>query len=72
MDKLTMNVTETAQALGISVTSCYNLVHRADFPAIRVGGRWVIPVENLKAWMTAQAEEKALCADIDQNVAQRA
>lgn len=72
MDKLTMSVAETAEALGISVTSCYNLVHRVDFPAIRVGGRWIIPVDSLKKWLTAQAEEKALCADIDQNVAQRA
>ena len=63
MDKLTMSVPETAEALGISVNSCYNLVRRADFPSIRVGGRWIVPVESLKRWLNQQAEEKAPCAN---------
>lgn len=71
MDKLAVNVMEMARQLGISKNSAYALVNQADFPAIRVGGRWIIPVDSLKQWLADSAKEKALCANTNQNVAQR-
>ncbi|MCD7753164.1 MAG: helix-turn-helix domain-containing protein [Clostridiales bacterium] len=62
MDKPTLNVSELAQALDISETNAYRLVKRADFPAFRLGARWVIPKAALLEWLDQQAREKApLC-----------
>ena len=72
MEKLALNVEETARALGISLTHCYALVRRPDFPAMKAGGRWIIPVDGLKSWMADKVKEKALCASTDQSDAQRA
>lgn len=67
-----MNVPEMASALGISLAKAYELVRTESFPAIKCGGRWIIPVDSLKQWLSDSAKEKAPCATIDQNVAQRA
>lgn len=58
MDRLTYTVAETAAALGISRGAAYDLCHRADFPSIRVGGRWIIPKRELFDWLTKQAEDQ--------------
>ena len=70
--KLALSVEETAEAIGVSLTGCYGLVRRADFPSIRLGGRWIIPVDALRNWMNDRVKEKALCASTDQSDAQRA
>jgi excisionase family DNA binding protein len=58
MEKLALNVKETAEVLGISLTKCYALVRRRDFPSIQVGSRWLVPADALKAWLMEQAQEK--------------
>ena len=55
MAELTYNVTEAAQALGISRRSMYDLMHREDFPTLKVGGRRLISRELLAAWVREQA-----------------
>lgn len=57
MDKLTINVRELATTLGISKNSAYALVNQAGFPSIRVGGRWIIPVDGLRRWLDAQSNQ---------------
>lgn len=54
--KLTMSVAEAAQELGICSRIVYDLVHRADFPAIRIGRRVRISREGLAEWVRKQAE----------------
>ena len=54
MDKLTYSVAETAQVLGVSKPTVYNLIHREDFPAFRIGGRMLISVDGLRDWVLAQ------------------
>lgn len=56
MDKLTYNATETAQVLGVSRPTVYQLMKRADFPAFKVGNRTLVSAEGLRAWVRAQAE----------------
>lgn len=55
VDKVTLSVTETADALGVSRPTVYTLLHRQDFPAFRVGGRTLVSAEGLREWVAAQA-----------------
>jgi excisionase family DNA binding protein len=42
-ERLTVNVPEAAKLLGISERSAYEAVRRGEVPAVRVGGRWLVP-----------------------------
>lgn len=55
IEKLAYSVQEAAAALGVNVNAVYNLSHRRDFPAVRIGNRILIPKENLARWLDAQA-----------------
>lgn len=55
VDEVTLSVTETAAALGVSRPTVYTLLHRQDFPAFRVGGRTLVSAEGLREWVAAQA-----------------
>lgn len=54
-EKLTLSVTEAAEALGISRRSMYELLHREGFPTLKVGGRRLISKELLAEWVRQQA-----------------
>ena len=56
MDKITLSVTATAAALGVSRPTVYQLIKRSDFPVLRVGGRTLISADGLRSWVEAQAE----------------
>ena len=47
MEKIAYNVQEAAAALGLCADAVYDLAHRPDFPAVRVGNRILIPCESL-------------------------
>lgn len=53
-EKLVLSVEETARALGISIPSVYNLIHRADFPSFKCGKRTLISKPGLEAWIAEQ------------------
>lgn len=55
MEKLTYSVKEAADVLGVSPSVMYTLIHRADFPSIKVGGRRLISRELLAEWVRHQA-----------------
>lgn len=55
MDKLTLDVKELKQQLGISRASAYELTRSEGFPCFKVGKRILIPVEELKKWLSQQA-----------------
>lgn len=47
-----LSISEAAAALGISRPTVYQLIHADDgFPIIRVGGRVLIPVKQLREWL---------------------
>lgn len=54
-NKLALSITETAAVLGVSRPTVYALIHREDFPALRVGRRTLIPVKGLERWIEAQS-----------------
>lgn len=52
---LCYKVDDLCELLGISRPTAYELAHSADFPAIRVGRRLLIPRDALQKWLTAQS-----------------
>ena len=56
MEKLTLTVDELKDALGVGRRQAYELVNRADFPAIRLGKRILIPRDALMRRLEAQTE----------------
>lgn len=55
LQKLAYSVDEAAQVLGVSRCTVYKLIHRADFPALKVGNRQLISREGLAEWVRKQA-----------------
>ena len=58
MEKLTLTVREVQQALGIGRNAAYCLANRADFPAIRLGNKLIIPRDAFMRWLEAQTAQK--------------
>ena len=54
-EKLTLSVAEAAQLLGISAATAYELTHRADFPAFRIGNRTLVSRRLLDKWVDREA-----------------
>ncbi|MFT6535044.1 MAG: excisionase family DNA binding protein [Alpinimonas sp.] len=53
-----LSISETAELLTVSVTQVYNLVHRGELIAIRVGtrGPWRIDISVVQAFIDDQYE----------------
>ena len=48
---LFLNAELVAMVLGISISSTYELMHEASFPALRVGSRIVVPKGKFIEWV---------------------
>lgn len=57
-ERLAVNAAEAAELLGISAPVLRQLTRRADFPAVKLGRRWVISVAGLQRWLDEQAGGK--------------
>lgn len=53
-EKLAISIPEAAKRLGISDTTMRSLARTEGFPSFRVGGRVLISVKGLAAWVEAQ------------------
>ncbi len=51
---LFLNAQMVADLLGVSVSSAYELMHEKDFPALRIGNRYVVPKADFQNWVTQQ------------------
>lgn len=58
-DRLTLTVTEAAQLLGISRAMAYECVRTGDLPAIRLGGRILIPRERFDEMLNGDRDARA-------------
>lgn len=56
--RLTLSVAEAAKELGICTKSAYNLIHRQDFPTVRIGKRVRISRAGLAEWVRAQEQNR--------------
>ena len=52
-EKLTYTVKEMAQGLGIGVNKAYELTRLKGFPVLKLGKRTLIPVKELKNWISS-------------------
>lgn len=50
-------VVEVAQLLSLSRGSAYALVRAGTIPAIRLGGRWVVPRTRFHAWLDSLVDQ---------------
>ena len=55
--KLAIPVEDMGKRLGIGRVVAYRLANSEGFPSIRVGGRILIPVRELEAWLADQAKK---------------
>ena len=55
VERLAYRPAEAAVALGVSRPTVYQLMHRTDFPSLKIGTRTLIPVDGLKRWLEAQS-----------------
>lgn len=55
---LMLSVLDVAQVLGISRAGAYELVKSADFPAMKIGTRIIVPKERFIEWINKQSLEK--------------
>lgn len=58
--RIALSVSDAAAALGISRPTMYTLMHRADFPVVRVGRRVLIPKAALEAWLASHCQDVEL------------
>lgn len=61
----TYSVAEAAQLLGISRGAAYALVRTGDIPALRMGGRWIIPKRRFHAWLDDPTPAAAAAPRLD-------
>ena len=55
---LFLNADTVAKVLGISISSTYELMHKKDFPSLKVGNRLIVPKENFKHWVETKINVK--------------
>lgn len=60
MEKVAISVQELADKMGISIQTAYGLVKEPGFPAIHVGRRILVPVEQLREWIVSHSENKSV------------
>ena len=60
LEPLAVGTTEAARMMGISRPTLYKLLNRADFPSFRVGGRVLVSVSGLQAWIDRQAAKEGV------------
>ena len=54
---LFLNAATVAKLLGISPSSCYELMHEKDFPTIRIGNRMIVPKDKFREWAEQKIEK---------------
>ena len=57
--RITLNIGEAAACLGVSCPTMRALVNRGDFPAFKIGSRWLISRTALDAWAIEQSRSRA-------------
>ena len=59
-ERAVYTVQEVAHLLGLALGGTYTLIREGTIPAIKVGGRWVVPKKRFHAWLDGiedQADE---------------
>ena len=51
---LFLNAEMVAKALGIAISTAYELMHEKDFPALKIGSRLLVPKEKFRQWVDSK------------------
>lgn len=54
---LALSADDIAEVLGISRANAYVLMHRKDFPTIKIGKRMTVPKDKLIEWIEHQVNK---------------
>lgn len=57
-ERAVYTVPEVAQLLSLARGTAYALVRDGTIPALRLGGRWVVPRTRFHAWLDSLDDEK--------------
>ena len=52
---LFLNADTVAKALGIAISSAYELMQEKDFPTFKVGNRKLVEKEKFRQWIESQS-----------------
>jgi excisionase family DNA binding protein len=50
-DRLVYTVQEVADMLGLALGGTYTLIREGTIPALKMGGRWVVPKARFHNWL---------------------
>lgn len=56
-----LNTKQVADLLGISQSSCYELMSEPNFPVTRIGKRMVVQKDKLIEWLNKNTKGGAVC-----------
>ena len=54
---MALSVIEMGRRLNLSRDIAYRLARSEGFPSVRVGGRIIIPIREMEAWLADQAKK---------------
>ena len=52
------NIKQLCEYFDISEKTAYTLVHRRDFPSVKIGGQYRIIVDKLPEWLEKQSRSQ--------------
>lgn len=57
MERMVLVASDIAEALNTGINTAYALMHREDFPSIRIGRKLVVPRDAFLRWLDRQTEK---------------
>lgn len=58
--RATYSIAEVGLLLGLCPSTTYKRVREGAIPALRMGGRWIVPKRRFHAWLDSQAAGQVL------------
>ncbi len=55
MEKITYTARDISELLGISISNAYALLHREDFPTLKIGCRLFVVRDQFDEWLLKQS-----------------
>lgn len=57
-ERYALTLKEAAKSLGVSMPTMCKIASQKDFPAFRMGKRWIIPSHSFAEWLDKQARKR--------------
>ena len=56
VERLSYSVPEAARVLGVGTALLWRLVKRGEIPSVKLGSRRIIPVDQLRTWLSERSQ----------------